>query len=618
MTTPLNHGKGSDSAPDELPDYHEEQSHPVSAATGWFSDTARIRKYLIRGVILILILLFGPPAYRSIKGWRSQVLLEKSGRAFAVGDPQAGVTLLKQALALSPGSPEIQHAVELYDARAGDKPSLEILLSRMRQGKSLPGELLGIAEIEFHEGQKSLAEEALAHLPEHLNSAQLLRSYLVHSAILAQEGKFSQAADLCILKATTLDSDDASRLRVQAALFLLNQGNHGDQEAGKKAKEILQEVAASRSATSLTAWRILARLQIQSPDEIDKDANHELNARLRADFSSLRGTSISDQLLEADLELSSDASCKAALVKKLTARYAQSGRSEMLDYARWLNAHEMREDVITLAGPDRPSSDTDWLLIVLDAKSGLGRWNDVSGMLNTPAAAGIPDAVRHLFLARSAMMTGNDSLAEEEWRNVGGALPLEKPETLAYIAGYEEQVGVFNRAARTYREMADRKEFKVPGLVGLIRCQPRNAPEGKMIPLYEELVAAAPEYADAQGDLTYLKLLTGDNLAKSTESAETLLASHPTTLARISAAALARYRNGDFKGALDLYRGKAINWRLAPDPWKVIYVVVLNANGDPLGELKSFPPIDTSTLRPRELELLKKAQAGKSAFIKSN
>jgi len=48
------------------------------------------------------------------------------------------------------------------------------------------------------------------------------------------------------------------------------------------------------------------------------------------------------------------------------------------------------------------------------------------------------------------MMKGDETMAEEEWRNVGASLHLEKPETLAYIAGYEEQIGAWMTGRRTY------------------------------------------------------------------------------------------------------------------------------------------------------------------------
>jgi hypothetical protein len=609
VTTSPDHNELKGAAHDELPDYHEDSSHPSPPPPGWLSNKAKIRKFLIRGTLLVLIFLFGPPVYRALKNWRSEVLLERSGKAFAVGDPQGGVTLLKKALALSPGSVVIQQAVQLYDARAGDKPSLEILLGRMRQGESSPEELLGLAEIELHAGEKVTAQEVVTHLPVHLNSEQLLRRYLIESALMAEGGQIAQAADLCIAKARELGGDDASRLRIQGALFLMNLGMHADQESVRKAKELLESVVSEHSGASLVAWRILARLEVQSPAGMDKQADTGLDKRLISEFTKLKRSSVTDQLIDADLQIRADPSCKEALIKKLTLRYAQADRSEMLEYARWLNVHGMRDEVISFAGANRPSSDTDWLLIVLDAKSGLGRWNEVGDMLTTPAAAGIPDAIRHLYLARSAMMMGNQTVAEEEWRNVGGALSLEKPETLAYVAGYEEQIGVYDRAARTYREMADRKESKVQGLIGLIRCQPRNESAKKLIPLYEELLQVSPDYADAQGDLAYLKLLTGEDMLNASKTAERLLSANPRSLARISTAALARLKNGDTKGALFLYQGKAIDWNTASDPWKAIYLEVLKANGDPNGLIPKMPTINMDLLRPEEVALLNKAES---------
>jgi hypothetical protein len=202
------------------------------------------------------------------------------------------------------------------------------------------------------------------------------------------------------------------------------------------------------------------------------------------------------------------------------------------------------------------------------------------------------------------MMNGNDTLAEEEWRSVGASLHLEKPETLAYIAGYEEQIGAYERAARTYREIADREATKVNGLVGLIRCQPRDASAKKLIPFYEELEVALPDNQDVACDLAYLRLLAMEDVALAAASAEKLYLAQPNALTRLSTAALARLRTGNATGAMELYRDKEIDWNGAAAPWRAVRYAVLRANHMDREAALIRDSIDPNQLRPQERELI--------------
>jgi len=153
--------------------------------------------------------------------------------------------------------------------------------------------------------------------------------------------------------------------------------------------------------------------------------------------------------------------------------------------------------------------------------------------------------------------------------------------------------------------MADRKETKVSGLVGMIRCQPRDASAKKMIPLYEELAAALPDNQDVACDLAYLRLLARDDVGASAARAEELFLALPNALTRLSTAALARLRMGDPEGALELYRGKEIDWKGASGPVARRPPLRRPEVESPSGRgRKSGKGIDPSRLRPEERELM--------------
>ncbi len=584
----------------ELPDYVDGDAVPPSAGGKWYADPVNWKSLAV-GLAMLVVLISIPSLYRMLKSWRAGMIMNASASAFAVGDDERAVSLMKQALALSPGSDPVQHAVELYNARVGDKNSLHKILERMKAGLSEREELLGIAELGARQGQWDVTREAIAKLPHMLGSSQRMRMTLILALLKKRDEGPESAAAFCLESAQSVRGEDSARLSNQAALYLLSVN---DAASARRGSEILAGVMREKSSASLAAARILARLSLQNQliegGGLDTAKLMEVSLLLPV----LPGHQTGDVLLAADLEIKADPSTKEAVVQRIKGAFNNAPRQELLELARWLNANGLYDQVISLAGKDHPNEDTDWMLIVLDAQSAQQNWPVVEKMLSSPAGAGIPEAVRHLYLARVATMRGNTAGAEEEWRSVSGSLQREKPETLNYIAGYEERIGAFDRAARTYRAMADRAESRVPGLVGLIRSQPVNASASIMMPLYEELVATAPEFREATGDLAYLKLLKKEDVQSAFDTSVTLLSNQPDSLARLSAVALGYLRKDDPGAAVQIYRGKQIDWAAAPEPWKAVRVAVLRASGDPLAADALLESVDSEKLRPEERELL--------------
>ena len=558
------------------------------------------KRWVRRVAIAVAVLLVSPFLYKGAKSWRASSLLRQSEVSFAVGDAPKALSLMKQALALAPASPAIQRAVELYNARAGDAGSLNKILARIREGSADHGELLGVAELEVASAPE-ITREALSKLTGKLSGRERLRKSLLEALLIAREGNVAGAADRCLEDAAKSSGHEASRLRVQAALYLLNLG---DEKSLRKAFDLLQGVIAQHNEASLSAWRLLARMVLSSPEEkgiLDPGAKISLAGQL----PSIPDRDQADEFLAADLLIRAKPENKESVVAGLLKKYRNGSRVEMMGLARWLNGRKEQEKVIELAGPDRPHNDTDWLLIVMDAKCSLGDWKGAGSLLESPAAAGIQEAVRHLYLARVATVNGDAAIAEEEWRRVGGALHFEKTETLFYIAGYEEQTGDYEHAARTYREIADRRESAQKGLIGLIRCQPADASAKKLIPLYEELKALQEDNPDVSGDLSYLKLLAQEDIAENASIAEKLYERQPNMLTRISAVALARLRQGNAKGAMEVYGDKQIDWKAAAGPWKVVRCAVLRSVGKEADAAAIAETIEFTKLRPEEKALLK-------------
>jgi len=586
---------------EELPDRESAITPTVKKPKSWISQPKNLR-IVLWSLVILAFLLPMPTAYRALKGWRASQLAGQANAAFILGDTAKGLPLLKQAMALSLNTPAVLHAAEIHNAGAGDRTSMDVVLSRLHSGTWSPAELLEVARITAQGGDLKTASEALALLPKDLSPNESIGRTLVESVMKTLEGKGNEGANLCLAKAAGLKDVDvrAGFLKNQAALSLLSLHQT---EANQQAFTTLESVLAGNNAASIPAWRIIAETLLSSPQEVVK----KLPAREALKFSEqpifLKEASLSDQLMLADLKIQSDPSRKEDVIKDLRAKYSNTDREQMLNVARWLNARGNHAQTVEYAGPERPRNDTQWLLVVLDAQFSQSHWKEVSVMLDYPSGAGIPDAVKSLFKARIATTLGDQSGAEDAWKNVRSLLPLEKPETLAYIAEYEERIGSRDQEIRTLREMTGRKETKKQALIALIRLQPVTTPASVMIPLYVDLVQSAPEFSEAAGDLAYLRLLTGEEIPGSLKISEQLLEKDPNNLARISAAALGRIKTGDLAGAQRLYEGKVIDWEKAPQPWKAVHYAVLMAAGDPSAD--SFKSsISVSELRPEERTLM--------------
>ncbi len=597
--TEPDHSEPDPRSEEELPNREPEITLSYEGPKSWISEPKNLR-IIVWGLIILALFLAMPSAYRALKSWRATQLAGEANAAFILGDTATGLPLLKQAMTLSLGTPAVLHAAQLHNAGAGDKTSLEAVLSRLHSGTWSPAELLELAKITAHKGDLKTASEALSLLPKDLSANESIAQILVEAAMKTSQGKGNEGADLCLAKAAGLEGVRAAYLKNQAAVSLLSLNQL---EATQQAFTILDSVLTEDNAASLPAWKIIAETLLSSPKEVVSKLPVKESLKFSEQPRFLKEASPQDQLMLADLKILSDPSRKDAVIKDLTANYSNADREQMLNVARWLNARGNYARTVEYAGPERPRNDTHWLLVVLDAQFSQGHWKEVSDMLESPSSTGIPDAVKSLFKARIATILGNQTDAEDAWKSVRSLLPLEKPETLAYIAEYEERIGSTDQEIKTMREMAGRNETRKEALIKLILLQPVTTPASKMIPLYVDLIQSAPEFSVAVGDLAYLRLLSGEDIQGSAKTSQELLKADPMNLARISAAALALLRQGDAQGALHLYEGKSIDWAKAPQPWRAVHYAVLAGTGDPSAESVKGT-ITTSKLRTEEKDLL--------------
>jgi hypothetical protein len=580
-----------DPRPDsELPDYEIESK---ARAPLWQLLKALFRDLRFRIVAALLVLgliawLTAPPAYRKVKAWRANKLMEQCQAEADLGNIPRAISLMRQAIIMAPGNPVIFQQVRLFNAALGDPSALGILQSLMMENKATPEEILVVAEQSLRIRRTPITKTALEKLASHPSA----RRTIVEMRLLALEGKPQDAVDFARTAISGLPPAESQKILLATAELVL-------QTNPEVSRDILLPLAKTPDPTGLAALRLLAAQRIALPFPAPEDCE---SLATRIESHPLHNSE--DLLLTAELRLLANPASRPALLAQLSTRYSSASDEEALAYARWLNRRQAHREVIDFIGRDRALSSADWLLIYLDAHAGLNLWNEIFAMLENFSITGLSESIRMVFLARAAKESGDSAKSQDIWRDMQSSLVFEKPEVISFIAAYALRTDEREEAIKAYTTLSRRKETALEGYLGLIRSWPKNSPASELLPVYQSFIESFPNIPEAANDLTYLQLLTNQNTFEASLRALESHRNSPSALAPLSIAALAHLRANEPAKADALYAGKFIPWSTAPAPWRTIRAAVLLANDKTPEALELLATIDKTQLRPEERALL--------------
>ena len=580
-----------DPRPDsELPDYEIESK---ARAPLWQLLKALFRDLRFRIVAALLVLgliawLTAPPAYRKVKAWRANKLMEQCQAEADLGNIPRAISLMRQAIIMAPGNPVIFQQVRLFNAALGDPSALGILQSLMMENKATPEEILVVAEQSLRIRRTPITKTALEKLASHPSA----RRTIVEMRLLALEGKPQDAVDFARTAISGLPPAESQKILLATAELVL-------QTNPEVSRDILLPLAKTPDPTGLAALRLLAAQRIALPFPAPEDCE---SLATRIESHPLHHAD--DLLLTAELRLHARPSSRPTLLAQLSTQYSSAPDEEAIAYARWLNRRQAHREVIDFIGRDRALSSADWLLIYLDAHAGLNLWNEIFAMLENLSITGLSESIRMVFLARAAKESGDSAKSQDIWRDMQRSLVFEKPEVISFIAAYALRTDKREEAIKAYTTLSRRKETALEGYLGLIRSWPKNSPASELLPVYQSFIESFPNIPEAANDLTYLQLLTNQNTFEASLRALESHRKSPSALAPLSIAALAHLRANEPAKADALYAGKFIPWSTAPAPWRTIRAAVLLANDKTPEALELLATIDKTQLRPEERALL--------------
>jgi len=576
--------------PAELPDYEigpSESHSPVHFLGNLVRDT-RARILLAVLFLGLLAWMAAPPVYQRIKIYRAMQFLQQSEVALSEENAPKALSLMRRAILMAPNEENVFRKVRLFNASLGDPAALSSIQQLMLEKQASSEELLTLAKLALKTNNVLIAKSALEGLQEDRSTEK----FILEMRLLELEGNQAAALDLARKELPTLPPEGAEKLLLATAEMTLKSDLAASQQ-------ILVQLVDNDSATGMTALRMLAAQQLFQPTQKSKQTDNLAEKILSHPLRTR-----DDELLALDLQILQNPASKPALLAQAASARTTAPTTEGLAFARWLNRRLSYKEAVDFIGLERARSNPDWFLVYLDALAGLERWNDIFSLLDENSIIGLSDSIRLLFLARAAEKSGDQERADNSWRDMQLGLAYEKPEVVSFVAAYALRIEERTQAIKAYTTLSNRKETALGGFLGLIRCWPSNTSAANLLPLYEQFTQAFPTLGEAQSDLTYLRLLTGDNPVRNAEAALKLHETSPSSLATLSIAALGQLKCGNAAAADELYSGKAIPWISAPAPWKAVRAAVLYGVGKNKEADDIVRTIKTGTLRPEELALL--------------
>jgi Tfp pilus assembly protein PilF len=409
-------------------------------------------------------------------------------------------------------------------------------------------------------------------------------------------GDVTKATEYARIATKRAPQDDAARFQLAE---LLAQSMDAREQA--EAREILWEIAGKSSVYKRPAVEALAAAPHLKTDERN---------RLLQELSALRPSNLKDDLLAADLRFQTHPDDAAKIYREEIDRWQNGKREEIVDLARWLNAHQQPELVLATFSIERALEDNQLLLARLDALASLQRWNDIDDVLSRTDVTLDPSVIES-FRARTAQERNATLDAEVHWNH---AISLAGTDAfkLKFVANFAEQSHATAAALKAFEQLARFPEQADLAYRGTQRVSQKTGETITQRAAMAKIAARSPDDPNAADQLAYLNLLLNEEVDKNFATAKKLAEQFPSRLAYRVTVALGYLRQHDTASALAQFKGpEPIDWRKTPPAWRAVYAAALLAsdhNEEAQDILKTIP---RERLNEQERELIEPADEAK-------
>ena len=543
---------------------------------------------LIASVLAVIVA--GTIAYHWFKGQRAE-RFAAAGEALVAADKWNDAAVqYRVALQLDPSNYHGLSGAARLASKAERPEALELWQKVLALPQCTIRDREDYAELLIKTNRLNLAEKVIDPLLKDNPDTKALQLAARYSRKIGDNVKASE-----YLRVASKRTPDDDAPRFQLAEVLAQSTDAADQA---EARKILWELAARPNVYKKAAVEALAAAPELTTDE---------RKRLLQELTALTPKTAKDDLLAADMRIQLQPDEAARVYREEVERWRNGQSQELLDLARWLNAHQQPELVLSTFPIERTLEDNQLLLARLDALATLQRWNDIDGVLNRTDVTLDPSVIES-FRARTALERNANLDAEVHW-NHAISLAASDPYKLRFVANFAEQSRATAAALKAYEQLARFPEHADFAYRGTQRVSQRSGDTAAQRAATSKISARAPEDPNAADQLAYLNLLLDEDVDQNFAVAKKLAEQYPSRLSYRVTTALGYLRQHDPASAMAQFKGPvSIDWKRTLPAWRAVYAAALLASdrNDEARDIIATIPRDR--LNPQERELIESPQ----------
>src|SRR5437870_2896305 len=303
---------------------------------------------LIASVLAVIVA--GTIAYRWFKGQRAE-RFAAAGEALVAADKLNDAAVqYRVALQLDPSNYHGLSGAARLATKADRPEALELWQKVQTLSQCTTRDRQDYADLLIKTNRLNLAEKVINPLLKENPDTKTLQLAARYSRKIGDSVKALEYARIASKRAP---DDDAARFQLAEIL-----AQSMDATEQTEARKILWEIAAKPSVYKKPAVEALATAPQLTTDERN---------RLLQELTALTPKTIKDDLLAADIRFHLHPDEAAQIYREIVDRWQNGKPEEIVDLARWLNAHQQAELVLSTLPIEQALQDNQLLLARLDA-----------------------------------------------------------------------------------------------------------------------------------------------------------------------------------------------------------------------------------------------------------
>ncbi|NDA09226.1 MAG: hypothetical protein EBZ07_00060 [Verrucomicrobia bacterium] len=561
--------------------------------------SARLKGRLALGFLLLVVLVISGlatlPAYRAMKRWRADRLMDHAEKSVQQGALVEAFQAARAAYGLYPGNVRaLRMLAEMYEG-SGSAETLAYRRTLAENGASTGTDRAAYLRTAIRAGRLDLADEFLKKIG--LSGRSDPEVAVVAADLLRLRGEPEKARQLEAESAATAKKGQEAKASWLGARGRLESSDPAERAA---ARADLLRLAKTKTPEARDACRLLAA----ASDRTEKETA-ELAQLLEADPKAPAG----DRLLAKSLILEIHPDWRGAVLQEVKKLYTGGTEDERVALAEFLLRYGEPAGVLDLPVVRKGRL----FLLRLDALARLQRWTAIREELVLASAQkdSLDPFFIEVFQARVAQEMRETSMADVRWKQAL-AKAAGNPQKMEFLANFAERSGNLDMAVEAYRSMLKFPSVAVPGYLGLIRVAEKRADVRQLRDIMADLVRQLPQDPAPKNDLAYLNLLFNEKVEESLHTAQELVTALPDRDAYRTTLALALLRKNKPADALAVYEPMKLNWSTALPGWQAVRAAVLAANGREEEARSLALSINWDRLKPQERDLVRALRAPRS------